>query len=178
VGVDLGGVQVAVAKQLLDVADAGASTQEMRRARVAEGVDRRSEFRLQSIVADAVCDHWIRETAAGDGEPQGRGWRNKFRLATSSAFAPPLARGQLRTRGREVTREPVSRAFGERHQSIALAFAQAHSQTVSGGIDVIEIESMRFNMTNAGGIESFHQGAITDAKCGPWVRSFDETSDV
>lgn len=38
VGVDLGGVQVAVAEELLDVADAGAATEEMSRARMTEGV--------------------------------------------------------------------------------------------------------------------------------------------
>ncbi|MCU1264532.1 MAG: hypothetical protein JWM21_850 [Acidobacteria bacterium] len=98
VSVDLRGVQGAVAEQLLDVTDAGAATQEMSGARVAEGVHRGSEFRLQSMVADALGDHLIRETTAGDWQPQSRSWWNEFRLATSLTFAPPLAGSQLRTR--------------------------------------------------------------------------------
>ena len=38
VRVDFRGVQIAVAEELLDVADAGAATQEMRGAAMAEGV--------------------------------------------------------------------------------------------------------------------------------------------
>ena len=65
-GVDLGGVEVAVAKELLDVTHAGAATQEMSRARLAKGVDRGFEFNLESVVADAVGDHLIGETVAGN----------------------------------------------------------------------------------------------------------------
>src|SRR5713226_191158 len=72
VSVDFRGAEVAVAEELLDVPDAGAAAQEMRRAAVAEGVHRGFEFNLDSIVADAVGDHLIRETTAGDGEPQCR----------------------------------------------------------------------------------------------------------
>ena len=66
VGVDLRRVQVAVAEELLHVADAGAATQEMSGAAVAEGVDCGFEFNLDSVVANALGDHLIRQTAAGD----------------------------------------------------------------------------------------------------------------
>ena len=72
VRVDLGGVEVAVAEQLLHVADAGAATQEMRGAAVTKGMHRGFHFRLQSIVADAVGDHLIREATASYRQPQGR----------------------------------------------------------------------------------------------------------
>ena len=66
VRVDLGGVEIAMAEQLLDVAQAGAATQEMRRARMTESVHTGFHFRLQSVVTDTVGDHLIREPAAGD----------------------------------------------------------------------------------------------------------------
>jgi len=72
----------------------------------------------------------------------------------------------------------VSGSFGEWHQAIALAFAQTHSQKVSGCVHVVKIEAMRFSVADAGSVESFHQGAITDAECGPCVRSFDQSCDI
>lgn len=59
--VDFRGVEVAVAEQLLDVTDAGAATQEMRRAAVTEGMHRGFDFRLQRVVADAVGDAAVTE---------------------------------------------------------------------------------------------------------------------
>lgn len=44
--VDLGGVEVAMAEQLLHVTDAGAGAQQMRCAAMAEGVRRGLEFSL------------------------------------------------------------------------------------------------------------------------------------
>jgi hypothetical protein len=44
--VDLRGVQSAMTEELLDVTNAGAATQEMRRATVAKGVDRGFDFGL------------------------------------------------------------------------------------------------------------------------------------
>ena len=70
--VDFRGAEVAVAEELLHVADAGAATQEMRGAAMTKGVHRGLEFNLQSVVADAVSDHLIRETTARDREPQCR----------------------------------------------------------------------------------------------------------
>ena len=64
--VEFRGIEVAMAEQLLHVAQAGAATQEMRRAAVPESVHRSFHFGLQSVVANAVGDHLIRETAAGD----------------------------------------------------------------------------------------------------------------
>ena len=61
-----------MAEQLLHVANAGATTQEMRRAAVTKGVHGGPHFGLQSVVTDAVGDHLIRETTAGDGEPERR----------------------------------------------------------------------------------------------------------
>ena len=70
--VDLSGVQITMAQELLDVTNTGAAAQEMSGAAMAKGVHRGLEFSLQSTVADAVGDHLIRETTAGYREPQGR----------------------------------------------------------------------------------------------------------
>ena len=66
VSVELRGMEVAMSEQLLHVAQAGAATQEMRRAAVAESVHTGFHFGLQSVVADALRDHLIREPATGD----------------------------------------------------------------------------------------------------------------
>ena len=50
VSVDLGRVEVTVAKQLLHVPDAGAATQEMSHAAMAKGVHRGFEFNLPGVV--------------------------------------------------------------------------------------------------------------------------------
>ena len=50
--VDFGGVQIAVTQQLLHVPEAGAATQQMRRATVTKGVYRGLYCGLQSVVAD------------------------------------------------------------------------------------------------------------------------------
>ena len=65
VRVDFRRAEITVAKQLLHVPDAGAAAQQMRRAGVAKGVHAGFDFRLQSVVANALRDHLIRETTAG-----------------------------------------------------------------------------------------------------------------
>ena len=72
VGVELRRIQVPMAEQLLDVTEAGAATQEMRRAAVPKGVNRGLYCGLQSVVANALGDHYVRETTASDSEPQRR----------------------------------------------------------------------------------------------------------
>ncbi len=61
VRVDLGRAQVAAAEQLLNVADAGAVTQEVRRAAVAEGVDVGFYLGGVGVGFDALLDHHVRE---------------------------------------------------------------------------------------------------------------------
>ena len=77
VRVEFGGVEVAVAEQLLHVPEAGAATQEMRRARVAKRMHRGLHFSLQSVVTNAVSDHLIRQAPAGDSEPERRRRRER-----------------------------------------------------------------------------------------------------
>jgi len=62
--VDFSGVEIAMAEELLDVTNAGPATQEMSRARVAEGVNCSFEVSLDCVVADAVGDHLIGKTMA------------------------------------------------------------------------------------------------------------------
>jgi hypothetical protein len=68
--------------------------------------------------------------------------------------------------------------FRERHNAIALAFAQAHRETMRRGIHVIEVELLCFSVTDAGSLESFHQRAIAQANGCRNVRSFDQLSDL
>jgi hypothetical protein len=64
--VEFGGVEVAMAEQLLHVPETGATTQQMRCARVPKGVHGGLHFGLQSVVADALGDHHVRKTTSGD----------------------------------------------------------------------------------------------------------------
>lgn len=57
--VDFRAVQVAMPEELLHVPQAGAATQQMRRARETKGVHRGFHSSLQRIVADALGDHLI-----------------------------------------------------------------------------------------------------------------------
>jgi hypothetical protein len=152
-----------VAQQLLHVADAGAGAQEMSRAAVTKGMRRGFNFNLESVVADAIGDHLIRKTTPGDGKPKCGSWRNDFGLATSSAFAPKLAGRQLRTRHRDVTSQPMRGGLSEWHEAIALALAKTNSQALRGRVHVVEVQTMRFRVPNAGGVERFQQGAIAQA---------------
>jgi hypothetical protein len=54
--------------------------------------------------------------------------------------------------------------LSEWHEAIALTFAQAHSETMRGSIDVVEVELVCFTATDAAGVECFHQRAVTDAE--------------
>ena len=83
-------------QELLHVPDAGATTQEMSRAAVAERVHIGLEFNLQSVVADAVGDHLIRQATASNREPQCRcgccpGCRSSSRSSASGGRCPPVS---------------------------------------------------------------------------------------
>ena len=60
----------------------------------------------------------------------------------------------------------MSGCFSQRHEAIALAFAQAHRKTMRRYIHVIEVELVCFGVPNAGGVERFHQRPIAQADCG------------
>ena len=75
----------------------------------------------------------------------------------SLALEATSAGSQLRTRDSNVTREPVRRGLRERHHPIALPFAETDGKTLRNRVHVVEIETMCFRVTNAGGVERFHQ---------------------
>lgn len=72
VQIDLRRVQAAMAEQSLNVADAGAVTQQVRRARVAKGVDVGFYLGGSGVSFDALLYHHIREFVAGARQPESR----------------------------------------------------------------------------------------------------------
>ena len=70
VQIDLGGVQAAMAEQSLNVADAGAVTQQVSGARVTKGVDVCFYLDVSGVSFDTLLDHHVREFVAGARQPE------------------------------------------------------------------------------------------------------------
>ena len=100
------------------------------------------------------------------------GWPRRFPLPQS---LPAASSGRAH---RDVTSEPLCGSFSQRHDAIALAFAQPHGEPKRGCIHVVEIQFVNLSMADTGRVQDFHQRPIAQANGGRYVWSFDEPDDL